>query len=51
MAPGALTIEITESTLMADPVQALEIVRALSDMGVEIAIDDFGTGILHRWRT
>jgi len=30
--------------LMADPVQALEIVRALSHMGVDIAIDDFGTG-------
>ncbi|HEY3057822.1 MAG TPA: EAL domain-containing protein [Chloroflexota bacterium] len=44
VAPSSLTIEITESTLMADPVQALEIVRALSRMGVDIAIDDFGTG-------
>jgi len=42
--PASLTIEITESTLMADPIQALEIVRALSRMGVDIAIDDFGTG-------
>jgi EAL domain-containing protein (putative c-di-GMP-specific phosphodiesterase class I) len=39
-----LTIEITESTLMADPAQAMEIVRRLSAMGVNIAIDDFGTG-------
>src|SRR5258708_30227657 len=38
------TIEITESTLMADPAQAMEIVRRLSAMGVNIAIDDFGTG-------
>jgi diguanylate cyclase (GGDEF)-like protein/PAS domain S-box-containing protein len=44
VAPEALTVEITESTLMADPVQALEIVRRLSGMGVSIAIDDFGTG-------
>ena len=29
---------------MADPAQALEIVRRLSAMGVRIAIDDFGTG-------
>ncbi len=42
--PATLTVEITESTLMADPVQALEIVRRLSRMGVHIAIDDFGTG-------
>jgi diguanylate cyclase (GGDEF)-like protein/PAS domain S-box-containing protein len=42
--PAMLTIEITESTLMADPAQAMEIVRRLSAMGVNIAIDDFGTG-------
>jgi diguanylate cyclase (GGDEF)-like protein/PAS domain S-box-containing protein len=42
--PSTLTIEITESTLMADPAQAMEIVRRLSVMGVNIAIDDFGTG-------
>jgi EAL domain-containing protein (putative c-di-GMP-specific phosphodiesterase class I) len=42
--PATLTIEITESTLMADPAQAMEIVRRLSAMGVNIAIDDFGTG-------
>ena len=29
---------------MADPAQAMEIVRRLSAMGVRIAIDDFGTG-------
>jgi diguanylate cyclase (GGDEF)-like protein/PAS domain S-box-containing protein len=42
--PALLTLEITESTLMADPAQAMEIVRRLSAMGVSIAIDDFGTG-------
>ncbi|HEV7665102.1 MAG TPA: EAL domain-containing protein [Chloroflexota bacterium] len=42
--PALLAVEITESTLMADPAQAMEIVRAISAMGVRIAIDDFGTG-------
>lgn len=42
--PHMLRIEITESALMADPAQAMDIVRRLSAMGVAIAIDDFGTG-------
>jgi diguanylate cyclase (GGDEF)-like protein/PAS domain S-box-containing protein len=43
--PGAgLGIEITESTLMADPERALEVLQRLRGMGVRIAIDDFGTG-------
>ena len=44
VSPALLSLEITESTLMADPAQAMEIVRRLSAMGVRIAIDDFGTG-------
>src|SRR5258707_1564990 len=44
VSPTLLSLEITESTLMADPAQAMEIVRRLSAMGVSIAIDDFGTG-------
>jgi diguanylate cyclase (GGDEF)-like protein/PAS domain S-box-containing protein len=39
-----LEIEITESSLMADPARALETLRRLRAMGVKIAIDDFGTG-------
>jgi diguanylate cyclase (GGDEF)-like protein len=39
-----LVVEITESTIMADPTHALEILGRLNTMGVEIAIDDFGTG-------
>ncbi|HEY0582947.1 MAG TPA: EAL domain-containing protein, partial [Chloroflexota bacterium] len=42
--PSMLAVEITESTLMADPAQAMEIVRRINAMGVSIAIDDFGTG-------
>jgi diguanylate cyclase len=39
-----LVVEITESTIMADPTHALEILGRLNIMGVQIAIDDFGTG-------
>jgi len=39
-----LVVEVTESTIMADPTHALEILGRLNAMGVQIAIDDFGTG-------
>ncbi len=39
-----LGVEITESTLMADPARALEVLGRLRDMGIRVAIDDFGTG-------
>lgn len=42
--PSALVIEVTESTLMADPDLATAILHALRSIGVRIAIDDFGTG-------
>ena len=41
---GSLTLEITESVLMSDARQAVEVVRALTDLGVRFSIDDFGTG-------
>jgi diguanylate cyclase len=39
-----LVVEITESTIMADPTRALEILGRLNQMGVQLSIDDFGTG-------
>jgi diguanylate cyclase (GGDEF)-like protein len=39
-----LVVEITESTIMADPDRALEILGRLNAMGVQLSIDDFGTG-------
>ncbi len=39
-----LLVEITESTIMADPAHALQILGRLNAMGVQLAIDDFGTG-------
>jgi EAL domain-containing protein (putative c-di-GMP-specific phosphodiesterase class I) len=41
---GSLTLEITESVLMSDARQAVEVVRALAGRGVRFSIDDFGTG-------
>jgi diguanylate cyclase (GGDEF)-like protein len=40
----ALTIEITENTLMSASGQAVAMLRDLKDTGVRISIDDFGTG-------
>jgi diguanylate cyclase (GGDEF)-like protein len=39
-----LTVEVTESTIMADPKRALEVLGALRAMGVSLAVDDYGTG-------
>ena len=39
-----LKLEVTESTLMADPVTARGVLRDLDAHGIEISIDDFGTG-------
>ena len=41
---GLVQVEITESTLMADPEHAEKVLAALHAMGVSLAIDDFGTG-------
>ncbi|MCL5060853.1 MAG: EAL domain-containing protein [Candidatus Thermoplasmatota archaeon] len=42
--PEQLTLEITESAVMANPSDGLSILTELDRMGVTIAIDDFGTG-------
>jgi diguanylate cyclase (GGDEF)-like protein/PAS domain S-box-containing protein len=44
VAPAALEVEITESSIMADPTRASDVLRSLRSLGVRIAIDDFGTG-------
>ncbi len=44
VAPSFLELEITESTILADPIRAMHVLSRLSDMGVRLAIDDFGTG-------
>lgn len=41
---GQLQLEITERALMYDPIQAMETLTKLHDMGIKLSIDDFGTG-------
>ena len=43
--PGSrLTVEITESSIVSDPVKSATVVGRLGELGLGIAVDDFGTG-------
>ena len=42
--PSALTLEITETTLMRNAEETARRLTAIKELGVRIAIDDFGTG-------
>ncbi|WP_404378377.1 EAL domain-containing protein [Caenispirillum salinarum] len=42
--PTSIEMELTESMLMQDARQAIELLTDLSDLGIQLAIDDFGTG-------
>jgi diguanylate cyclase (GGDEF)-like protein len=42
--PGRLELEITESTILADPFRVRQVLTRLNEMGLRLAIDDFGTG-------
>ncbi len=42
--PSALTLEITETTLMSNADETARRLIAIKELGVRIAIDDFGTG-------
>jgi diguanylate cyclase (GGDEF)-like protein len=44
LAPGHLTLEVTESMLLTDLVAARRQLNELRQLGVRVAIDDFGTG-------
>jgi diguanylate cyclase (GGDEF)-like protein len=39
-----ITLEVTESVLMTDPVRAMEVLGKLRGLGLSVALDDFGTG-------
>ena len=44
LSADSLSLEITESSIMDDPVRALDTVERISKMGIQLSIDDFGTG-------
>jgi diguanylate cyclase (GGDEF)-like protein len=44
LTPDCFELEITESSMMADPEGALHVMEQLSEAGFALAIDDFGTG-------
>ncbi len=42
--PRLVTLEVTESVLVADKPRALRVLKELKSLGVMLALDDFGTG-------
>ncbi len=42
--PAALTLEITEGTIMLEAERTLDLLQRFRAMGVAVSIDDFGTG-------
>jgi diguanylate cyclase (GGDEF)-like protein len=42
--PEQLELEITETTILADPFRVRQVLNRLNEMGLGLAIDDFGTG-------
>jgi diguanylate cyclase len=42
--PRALELELTEDTLMADPVRSKQMLADLRALGLRLAVDDYGTG-------
>ena len=39
-----LTLELTESLVMANPDESIAVLNDISSLGIQIAVDDFGTG-------
>lgn len=44
VSPDQLELEVTETAVMSEPQRAVDCIRKLSALGLQIAIDDFGTG-------
>ncbi|MGO8874787.1 MAG: putative bifunctional diguanylate cyclase/phosphodiesterase [Acidimicrobiales bacterium] len=44
LSPGSLTLEVTETEVMADLGEASSVLSKLGQLGVRVAVDDYGTG-------
>jgi EAL domain-containing protein (putative c-di-GMP-specific phosphodiesterase class I) len=44
VAPDRIQLEITESAVMGKPEAAIQVLRRLADLGIDLTIDDFGVG-------
>jgi diguanylate cyclase len=44
VAPGQLTLEVTEGVILANPRRSGEVLTAVRALGVAVSLDDFGTG-------
>ncbi len=44
IAPERLTLEVTETGLVSDPLGTTAVLEAVRALGCQVAIDDFGTG-------
>jgi diguanylate cyclase (GGDEF)-like protein/PAS domain S-box-containing protein len=42
--PEGLELEVTESSMLANPTRAKAVLNELSELGIRLSIDDFGTG-------
>jgi predicted signal transduction protein with EAL and GGDEF domain len=44
LAPETLVLEVTETSVLADPARIGNVLAALSERGIGLSLDDFGTG-------
>jgi diguanylate cyclase len=44
VAPERLTLEVTEGTILANPLRSRDVLAAVGALGVAVSLDDFGTG-------
>lgn len=44
LAPEAISLEVTESTLMINPTVAIAVLRRLAEHHIAVSVDDFGVG-------
>lgn len=42
--PARVTVELTETAMVENPEQALQVLQVLKSLGVTLSLDDFGTG-------